>query len=251
MDPVDVLTFAVHAAQLIRSGPDPHDILARAYESLGRVQPDDTEESLVVRIARLADTAGTERGQLVEFLSKQAGPLPLNRQPSGWGGAVEPGLAEPAEPDAEAQELSEFVNENEPSGREMMQNFPPFSVAQRRVDDHFGGRVFIIRDGNRLDPEEAGEMESGDSLDIEKEGLPTTVRGLIDYPLEVPCLFSIEVGNEPWSVWDICCEFADQYARIYEEPERFGVWGHDVTDLWIEQLLYYPEQQLIYPIMGS
>ena len=77
------------------------------------------------------------------------------------------------------------------------------------------------------------------------------VRGLIDYPLERPCLFTINVGEEPWSVWDVCCAFAEQYARIYEQPERYGVWGHDLSDLWIERLLYFPEKKLIYPHMGS
>jgi len=62
-------------------------------------------------------------------------------------------------------------------------------------------------------------------LDTEKEGLPTTVRGLIDYPLERPSFFTVDVGPAPWSVWNICCAFAEQYARIYEQPEKYGVWG--------------------------
>lgn len=86
---------------------------------------------------------------------------------------------------------------------------------------------------------------------MEVEGLPTTVRGLIDYPLERPCLFTIHAGEEPWSVWDICCAFAEQYTRIYEQPEKYGIWGHDLTDLWIERLLYFPEKGLIYPHVGS
>jgi hypothetical protein len=141
--------------------------------------------------------------------------------------------------------------EAEESARDMTGDFPAFSVAERRVGGYFGGRMIIIRDGKRLTEDQAGAIQVGDSIQSESEGLPATVRGLIDYPLERPCLFTIDAGDEPWSIWDICCAFADQYASIYEQPEKYGVWGHDMTDLWIERLLYYPEKGLIYPHVGS
>jgi hypothetical protein len=81
--------------------------------------------------------------------------------------------------------------------------------------------------------------------------MPETVRGLIDYPLDKPVLFSIEVGKPPWYLWDILTAFADEYVRIYQQPARYGVWGHDLSDLWIERLFYYPERRLIYPFVGS
>jgi hypothetical protein len=249
MDPVDVLTVAVHAAQLIRSGTDPEKALAGAYKALRIKRPDDGDDPLAVRIARLADAAGAKRDKLIKFLDKQAGPLPLNRPEKGWGGAVESAAAEDEEADPEAEELVNYVEEE--SAREMMGDFPAFSVAQKRVSGYFGGRTIIIRKGKRLTEKQAGELRTGDEIETETEGLPTAVRGLIDYPLERPCLFTINVGEEPWSVWDICCAFAEQYARIYEQPEKYGVWGHDLTDLWIERLLYFPEKRLIYPHVGS
>ncbi|HYT95583.1 MAG TPA: hypothetical protein VEL76_43085 [Gemmataceae bacterium] len=251
MDPVDVLTMGVRAAQWIRSGKDPEKILRGAYKALKLPRPDDGEDSLALRIIRLVEAAGSEREKLMQYLDKHAGPLPGNRLPKGWGGAVEPAAALEGQEDAEAEELLEYIEEEEESAREMMDDFPAFAVAQKRVVGHFGGRTIIIRKGKRLTEEKAGEMRSGDSLEIEKEGLPTTVRGLIDYPLERPCLFTINVGEEPWSLWEICCAFADQYLRIYEEPDKYGVSGHDLTDLWIEGLLYYPEKQLIYAHIGS
>ncbi len=251
MDPVDVLTIAMHAAQLIRSGNDPNEAIAGAYEEIGLKRPDDSDDSLAVRIVRLADEASSRRDQLIAFLSQQAGPLPLNRPKKGWGGAVEPSAAGDEKADAEAEELMEYAEEEEGSARDMMGDFPAFSVAERRVDHHFGGRTIIIRKGKRLTEEQAGEIRAGDAMQMEKEGLPTTVRGLIDYPLERPCLFTIPVGEEPWSIWDICNAFAEQYARIYEQPEKYGVWGHDLSDLWIERLLYFPEKGLIYPHVGS
>jgi hypothetical protein len=251
MDPVDVLTVAVHAAQLIRSGTDPEEALVGAYKALKLKRPGDEDDPLVVRIARLADAAGAKRDKLIEFLNKQAGPLPLNRPKKGWGGAVEPAAAEDEEADAEAEELVDYADAEEESAREMMGSFPAFSVAQKRVSGYFGGRTIIVRKGKRLTEEKAGEIRAGDAIETEKEGLPTSVRGLIDYPLERPCLFTIDVGEEPWSVWDVCCAFAEQYARIYEQPEKYGVWGHDLSDLWIERLLYFPGKRLIYPHVGS
>lgn len=253
MDPVDVLTEAVQAAQLIRSGKDPEKILSGAYKSLKLPYPDDSEEPLAVRIVRLTELAGDQREKLMAFLNKHAGPLPLNRPPKGWGGAVEPAAADDDddEADAEAEALVEYAEEEEESGREILSNFPAFSVALKRVGGYFGGRTVIVRKGKRLTEEQAGDIRTGDEIHTEREGLPATVRGLIDYPLERPCLFTLNLGEEPWSVWEICCAFADQYARIYEQPEKYGVWGHDLTDLWIEQLLYFPEKQLIYPHVGS
>jgi hypothetical protein len=204
-----------------------------------------------VRIARLADAASAKCDMLIAFLRKQAGPLPLNRPKNGWGGAVEATGADVEEADAEAEQLVSYAEGEEESPREMMQDFPAFSVAQKRVSGFFGGRTTVIRGGKRLSQEQAGEVRPGDGIQIEKEGLPTAVRGLIDYPLERACLFTIDVGEEPWSVWDICCAFAEQYARIYEQPEKHGIWGHDLTDLWIERLLYFPEKRLIYPHVGS
>jgi hypothetical protein len=251
MDPVDVLTVAGHAAQLIRSGKDPEKIIRGAYKALKLPRPDDGEDSLALRIVRLTEDAGAEREKLMQYLNKHSGPLPLNRPPKGWGGAVEPAAATTPADDVEAEKLVEYVEEQEESARDMSGDFPSFSVAQKQVSGFFGGRTIITRKGKRLTEEQAGEIREGDAFSMEKEGLPKTVRGLIDYPLERPCLFEIEVGEEPWSLWDICCAFADQYARIYEEPEKYGLWGHDLTDLWIERLLYYPKKRLIYPHIGS
>jgi hypothetical protein len=251
VDPVDVLTVGAHAAQLIRSGKDPEKILRGAYKALKLPHPDDGDDSLAVRIVRLTEAAGNNHDKLMEYLNKHAGPLPLNRPPKGWGGAVEPAAALEQADDAEAQELVDYVESEEEASRDMTGDFPAFSVAQKRVSGYFGGRTIVIRKGKKLTEEQAGEMRPGDAMSMEKEGLPTTVRGLIDYPLERPCLFTIHVGEEPWSLWEICCAFADQYLRIYEEPDKYGISGHDLTDLWIEGLLYYPEKQLIYAHIGS
>jgi hypothetical protein len=247
MDAVDVLTFAVRVAQTVRSAADPEAVIAGAYQVIEE-EPSNADEPMAVRIARLTEAAGDRRRELLDFIDAHAGPLPLNRPSAGWGKKKR---RKPAKPDPEAQRLLDHVesDEGEATARDMMGNLPAFSVAERKVDSYFEGRTVIVRKGRRLTEEEAGKGRPGDT--IEEEPLPPSVRGLIDYPFDVPILFTIETGAEPWSVWDVCCAFADMYARIYEDPEKYGVWGHDLTDLWIEGLYYFPEERVIYPHIGS
>jgi len=251
MDPVDQLTMAVQAAQALRTAEDPEAVLTGAYSVIEKTAPADADEPMAVRIARLMALAGAHERELFDYLNSNARGPYLNRLHGGWGKADSQDEAELQE-DPEAVELLKVVESEEAEGRDMIgDGFPAFSVASRSIAGAFGGRTIIERNGQRLTGEEAGQLQAGDRFSFEKEGLPLTVRGLIDYPLETPVLFTIEVGEEPWSLWDICCAFADQYAKIYETPERYGVWGHDITDLWIEKLIYFPEQRLIYPLMGS
>jgi hypothetical protein len=243
MDPVDVLTFSVTAAQAIRRSSDPERVIAAAYALLDRDAPDPAE-SMAVRVARLMDEAGDRRRDVLDFLTQNArGPF-LNRP-------VSPGAE--AESDPEADRLAGYVNEHEGSGRSMFgrRSFGVFEIATRSVLHSFGGRTLIKRNGERMPRAEAGQLQPGDEFEWEPEGLPVSVRCLLDYPLGAPVLFTIETGSEPWSVWDICCAIASQYAKIYEHPERYGVWGHDITDLVIENLIYYPDERLIYPQIGS
>lgn len=250
MDPVDILSTASHAAKLIRSGSDPERAIAGAYQAAGLQPPEDKNDSLAVRIARLIDAVGEHRLEVMRFLSEQSGAAPLNRLGSGWDDD-ESDMDSQEEADPEALELLEYVETERGAVLDMTGDFPEFSIAERQVDAFFGGESYIIRDGKRLTVEEAGPLQAGDQIEFEEADLPTTVRALIDYPLERPCLFTIEVGDAPWSIWDICCAFADQYARIYEEPDKWGVDMHDLSDLYIERLLYFPEKRLIYPQIGS
>lgn len=250
MDPVDQLTMAVRAAKALRATEDLEAVLMAAYRIIEIPQPHDFADAPAVRIARLTALAGEHSRELFDYLEQQArGPF-LNRLPGSWGESKQD--ESERQVDAEAIAFVEIVASEEAKGSDMFADgFPPFSVAERSISGFFGGRSVIERNGQRLLEEEAGPIQEGDRLDFEKEGLPVSVRGLIDYPLETPVLFTIEAGEEPWSLWDICCAFADHYAKIYASPERYGVWGHDIDDLWIERLVYFPDQRLIYPLMGS
>jgi len=248
MDPVDVLTMSVSAAQALRAARDAEAALDSAYGVLGQQPPDDRDDDLAIRIVRLMAEAGQNRSEVLLHLTEFAQGLYGNRLPGGWGRETEEG-AHLDEPDPEALRLRDHATEGWRSV--FREGFGPFKIATRSVPVFFGGHTVIERDGKGLSTEQAGELQEGDRLRYESEGLPPRVRGLIDYPVATPVLFEIETGAEPWSVWDICCAFAYEYEKIYENPLRYGVWGHDLTDLVIERLMYSPEERLIYASIGS
>jgi hypothetical protein len=229
MDPVDVLTMAVDAARMIRSAADPDATLAEACRLVG-CRPAAPAEPVSLVVARLVEAAGENRAALGDFLRGRRGPLYMNRHDKGWGRVV--GDGGDYEPDPEVAELVEYVESEAARGRRI---------------DLAGERMGAFAVG----PRAVVHYISGETLDGQPVELPPAVRGLIDYPLDKPVLFTIETGQEPWSLWDVWTAFADQYGRIYEQPDRYGVWGHDMDDLWIERMFYYPDRRLVYPYVGS
>lgn len=251
MDPVDVLTAAVVAAQEIRSAADPEAVIAGAYGVLGLHPPTDRGEAMAIRVARLMSDAGGRRSEVLALIRKHVGPLPWNRPDRGWGKGAD--VSEPLiDPDPEALRLLKVVEEGAGEAVPMVPaGFGPFEIAGRKSVGWFDSPVLVKRLENCRVRQDWEETEPHALEEIELGELPSVVRGLIDYPLGVPVLFPIETGVGPWSLWDIFCAFADRYAEIYEHPDRYGVSGHDLTDLWIEGMVYFPSEQLIYAEIGS
>jgi hypothetical protein len=191
MEPLEILTMAQHAAQLIRTAGDRERALTSAYGVLEREPPMDQDESFAIRITRLMTEAGDRRSEVLDFLRSLATGLrnrPLSKNSNKPG-------EDPIEAEPEALRLLDYVEEAEERGRNVFPDgFGAFSLANRAMLATFGGRTVIERDGQRLSLEEAGQPEEGDRFHVEKEGLPSSVRGLIDYPLQVPVLFTIETG---------------------------------------------------------
>jgi hypothetical protein len=67
MDPVDVLTMAVQAAQAIRDADDPEAALAGGYGVLGIEPPEDQGEAMTLRITRLITEAGERRRDVLDL----------------------------------------------------------------------------------------------------------------------------------------------------------------------------------------
>jgi hypothetical protein len=182
-----------------------------------------------------------------DFLNSKSGPLPLNRA------LADPDSPELAEPDPEAVRLAKYVAQYRGEGCSMFDKCPfeGFYIATRSCGGYFGGQEYVVRDGVRLTVEEAREIREGDQFTSEDEELPPTARCLLTYLVGVPVLFTIKTGVELWPLWDICCAVADQYAKVYEHAARYGVWGHDIDDIVIENLRYFPKERLIHPSIGS
>ena len=82
--------------------------------------------------------------------------------------------------------------------------------------------------------------------------------GYLDYPLSKKAFvivppYSIksrrgeerEFSTVGWILWCL----AHAYARIYDEHERYGIWGHAITDLGFEQLILKDDK--FYICVGS
>jgi hypothetical protein len=208
---------------------------------------------LPVRIVQLILDAGPGRHHLYDYLRRIEGPLSWDRPPTRPGQQVEL-----VHEDEEARRYVEMLNRDQAGpGHSLFWRgdaypyFPSFRLLERSSVLWFHGPTTAVRDGKELPARAAAPPQTGDEWGCKPLELPAKVRGLIDYPFEVATLFEIETKECPWDVWEICCSFADQYVRLYERPEAYGIWGSDLSSLWIEDLLYYPEHRLIYPHVGS
>ena len=81
--------------------------------------------------------------------------------------------------------------------------------------------------------------------------LPESAAVLLEYPLSRPVVFRWEGGNEAAPRFHLMQAISAQYHRIYEDADRYGVWGHDIGDLVLEHIDYSPSQNLIIPAIGS
>jgi hypothetical protein len=230
MDAVDILQFAVDAARMIRNSPDPQFLFDEAWSRFaGAGQQPTGNLPWSVRIAQLAEAANERRSELYRFLRQLRGQCYLNRNNNlDEGSTVSESVMDPqamallqylGSPAAEAEKVYLFLGDC--AG--------PFEIGRRRFIHTLEA---YVEDNN-----------------IE---FPKTAVGLIDDPLERPVLFAIDFEEEGyWNLSEILEAFADQYHMIYENPRRFGVSGHDLSNLWIEQLKYYPSKKLIYPYIGT
>ena len=74
--------------------------------------------------------------------------------------------------------------------------------------------------------------------------------GYIDYPLAPD---KAQKFQFTWKEnrFDLCRQICEAYHSIYEEKEKYGVWGHDIGDLVIEQLQIDTEKKTVELFIGS
>jgi hypothetical protein len=215
---------------MIRNSPDPERLFDEAWSRFaGAGQQPAGNLPWSVRIAQLVEAASERRSELYRFLKQFRGQCYLNRNNDlGEGSTVSESVADP-----QAMALLQYLGS--PAGQ--------------------AEKVFLFL-GDCSGPYEIGRRRIIHTLDdyVEDKDIefPMTAFGLIDDPLERPVLFEIAFEEEGyWNLSEILEAFADRYHMIYENPQRFGVSGHDLSNLWIEQLKYYPSKKLIYPYIGT
>lgn len=57
---------------------------------------------------------------------------------------------------------------------------------------------------------------------------------LIDYPLSKPAVYKIKTGQHGMGLGKLLQKIGEAYRKVYEEEDKYGVWGHYITDLAIE-----------------
>ena len=81
----------------------------------------------------------------------------------------------------------------------------------------------------------------------------------IDYPLSREALVEIETGEKGLGSLGLLGRIAKAYKKIYEEEDgtseisigKYGIWGHDIEDLYIEYVIVDFEKKTIKLRMGS
>jgi len=59
---------------------------------------------------------------------------------------------------------------------------------------------------------------------------------LVDYPFHRPYRHEFKTGEAGMGFAALLDELRGVYKRIYAEPDRFGVWGHALDELWLERV---------------
>lgn len=73
----------------------------------------------------------------------------------------------------------------------------------------------------------------------------------ITYPIEEIVSTKIKVGEKEMSELQLCREIFLVYYQIYQDPEKYGVWGHGLGDLVLESIEVDHDQKSIKIFVGS
>lgn len=54
---------------------------------------------------------------------------------------------------------------------------------------------------------------------------------IIGYPLNNPAKIEVKTGKTGMGVANLLAKIGESYRNVYDNAERFGIWGHDIDDL--------------------
>lgn len=81
---------------------------------------------------------------------------------------------------------------------------------------------------------------------------PNTTYSLeIDYPLGVPAIFEIKSGETGMGTNSLIGKICESYYKIYQNEEKYEIWGHCLGDLAIEGINVNHEKKTIELFVGS
>lgn len=73
----------------------------------------------------------------------------------------------------------------------------------------------------------------------------------IDYPTNKEYIFQIKTGVKGLTEKALIDKIRKTYEKVYNAPQTYGVWGHDISDLWIESIAVDHKKKTIDLGMGS
>ena len=74
---------------------------------------------------------------------------------------------------------------------------------------------------------------------------------IIDYPLEKMYMPIIITGNKGMDYTSLLKRIGKEYRYLYDNESKFGVWGHYLGDLYLEQIHVDHEAKKITLAIGS
>lgn len=73
----------------------------------------------------------------------------------------------------------------------------------------------------------------------------------INYPIEKPVIFKVKTRTRGMNTNDLCSRIVECYIVIYNNCEKYGVWGHSIGELFLEGVAINHETKQISIDMGS
>jgi hypothetical protein len=73
----------------------------------------------------------------------------------------------------------------------------------------------------------------------------------VDYPLDTTYKFKINTGKNGMSLVPLMKKIGEIYKGIYQKPDKYGIWGHHITDLALEGIDVNHDKKVIKLFIGS
>ena len=79
----------------------------------------------------------------------------------------------------------------------------------------------------------------------------TDYKLIIDYPLSCKAEFIIKCDGKGLDLQGLVKKIINSYYEIYENEKKYGIWGHDIVDLYLEGITVDHSKKIIILDMGS